>query len=181
MVKASITGDIFEGLTTDPVPFASVRGYRPVVRQGLSLQLGGPFAFYRDFWPAHNLEHLSELVAPEVELPGGDTLHVPLLIHNDTSEPVEVTLRPDLPAGWRESAGTASYPVSAHDTYPVEAVVIAPAAQRISDWTALRWRAEVYDKAIGSVTMRVMLVGEYLGGMRRNFTCVSAEPESMAK
>jgi hypothetical protein len=158
--KASTTGDIFEGVTTDPIPFAPVRGYRPPARQGLSLQLGGPFAFYRDFWPAHNLEHLSELLAPEVELPG-DTLHVPLLIHNDSSEPVEVTLRVELPAGWRESAGTARYPILAHDTYPVEAVVVAP-AQRTSEWMTLRWQAEAHEKAIGSVTMRVRLVGSGL-------------------
>jgi hypothetical protein len=98
------------------------------------------------------------LVAPEVELPGGDTLHVPLLIHNDSSEAVEVTLRVEMPASWRESAGTARYPVPAHDTYPVEAVVVAP-AQRISEWMALRWQAEAHDKAIGSVTLRVRLVG----------------------
>jgi LmbE family N-acetylglucosaminyl deacetylase len=39
--KASTTGDIFEGVKTDPIRFAPVRGYRPQVRQGLSLQLGG--------------------------------------------------------------------------------------------------------------------------------------------
>jgi LmbE family N-acetylglucosaminyl deacetylase len=156
LVKANVTGDIFEGITPGPVPFAPVRGYRPPARQGISLELGGPFAFYRDFWPAHNLEHLADLLAPEVELPG-DTLHIPLLIHNDSGEAAEVMLYVKLPPGWTERTGTARYPVAAHDTYPVNVVLGTPES-RTSDWVQVRCDADVNGRHAGSVTMRVRLV-----------------------
>ena len=42
-----------------PVRFARVRGFVPEVQEQLSLYLGGPWIFIREFWKAHNLEDLS--------------------------------------------------------------------------------------------------------------------------
>ena len=156
VIKVSVTGDIFEGITSGPAPFAPARGYRPPARRGLSLELGGLFAFYRDFWPAHNIEHLANLVSPEVEL-AGDTLDVPLLIHNDSDEAAEVTLHIESPDGWTERAGTASYPVAAHDTYPVEVVLSTP-VKRTSEWAQVRCSAAAPGKPVGTVALRVRLV-----------------------
>ena len=41
---------MFEGVTKKPVAFAPVRGFQPQIHKGLSLELGGPWAFYREFW-----------------------------------------------------------------------------------------------------------------------------------
>jgi len=153
VVKSSLNGDVFEGITPGAASYAPHRGYRPSDRHGLSVDLGGPFAFYRDFWPAHNLEHLANLLAPEVALPG-DLLHVPLLIRNDSSEAAEAEIRVEVPPGWSERSGTATYPVAAHDTYPTEVVLAAP-SQRASDWVQVRCEGVVAGKSIGSVTLRV--------------------------
>jgi LmbE family N-acetylglucosaminyl deacetylase len=158
LVQASTTGDIFEGITTERVPFARPRGYQSPARQGLSLEWGGPLAFYHDFWPAHNIEHLGEWLAPEVEVHAGEPMHVPLVIHNDSALPEEVTVHVELPAGWTEEAGSARYPVSAHDTYPIEALVHSY-AHPTTEWTLVRWQAEAHGKVIGSVSMRVKLSG----------------------
>jgi hypothetical protein len=132
-----------------------VRGYRPEAPEGLSFELGGPWAFYREFWKAHNIEHLAELLpTPEVELPSGTTLHVPLLIHNDSAEPAEVTVSATLPEGWTVRTGPARYPVAAHDVYPVETAAVVQAAKG-QEWRTITWKAEANGRAVGSVTMRV--------------------------
>src|SRR5205814_1293383 len=122
LVKSATTGDVFEGVDPAAILYSAVRGYQPERRDGLSLELGGPWAFYREFWKAHNLEHLARLLpAPEVGVQTGETLHAPLLIRNDSADPAEVTLTAALPQGWTERTGAARYPVAAHDVYPVQA------------------------------------------------------------
>ena len=159
LVQSSVTGDIFEGVSPGPIPFAPVRGYQSRTRSGLSLELGGPWAFYRDFWVVHSLDHLAQLLPnPEVAVGGGETLHISILIRNDTDRAVEVTLSATLPPDWKELSGTARYPVLAHDEYPVQAFCVAPSKQA-SEWQPLTWTAEVNGKAAGSVSVRVQLAG----------------------
>jgi LmbE family N-acetylglucosaminyl deacetylase len=155
LVKGSTTGDLFEGITPGPVPYVRARGYEPIARQGLSLEFGGPWAYYREFWRAHNLDHLAHLLSPETALGGSDnTVWVPLLIHNDTDAARQVTLRSVLPSGWTEKPGPMIYVVAAHDTYPVQVNVVAAASQK-GTWQQLTWSAETDGQQIGSVSLRV--------------------------
>lgn len=158
LVKSAATGDIFDGITDQPVPFTSVRGYQPSTAAGLSLALGGPWTFYRRFWPAHNLDQLAELLAPEAGIGGGDTLFVPLLIRNHSSEPSQVALTVALPPRWKERRGSARYPVAAGDTYPVESEAIAPTSVT-PGWQEITWKAESVGHTIATVTLRVYLSG----------------------
>src|SRR5881396_1326874 len=50
LVKSATTGDVFEGVDPAALPYSPVRGYQPKQRDGLSLELGGPWAFYPEFW-----------------------------------------------------------------------------------------------------------------------------------
>jgi LmbE family N-acetylglucosaminyl deacetylase len=156
VVNGSVTGDIFEGLSANSLPFASSHGYHAPAREGLWFELGGPWAFYKDFWQAHDLGHLAELVKPEVEIAGGEVLHVPFLINNNTAEPQEVTLTVSLPQGWRELSGTARYPLREHDTYPVQTYLASP-SRHSAEWEEITWKAESAAQAIGSITLRVRL------------------------
>lgn len=74
-VGGSLTGDVFEGTTAAPIPYARARGYEAPAR-GVALELGGPWAFYHAFWPDHNLEHLANLYSPEALVAPGETLWV---------------------------------------------------------------------------------------------------------
>lgn len=155
LVKGSTTGDVFEGITSGPIPYVRARGYEPIARQGVSLEFGGPWAYYRAFWRSHNLDHLSQLLAPETALGGPDnTVWVPLLIHNDSDASRQVTLRSVLPSGWTEKPGPMIYSIPAHDAYPVQINVVAPESQK-NTWQQLTWRAEADGQTIGSVTLRV--------------------------
>jgi hypothetical protein len=77
LVGGTATGDVFEGIKAGPIPYARPRGYEPPA-VGTSLELGGPWAFYRAFWPAHNLEHLANLYSPTLGLVQVGTRNTPL-------------------------------------------------------------------------------------------------------
>jgi LmbE family N-acetylglucosaminyl deacetylase len=157
LVKSSVTGDIFEGVVPGALPFAPVRGFQPQSREKLALEIGGQFSFYREFWKAHNIEHLSQLLpVPEVAMDWGGTLHIPLLIHNGTQSPVEVRLTAVLPKGWTEDAGSALYPLPAGGSYPMQAILHAPSTGNV-EWQQIAFDAESGGQPIGTVTLRVLL------------------------
>lgn len=156
LVPGSTTGDVFEGVAPGAIPYAAVRGYHPEVREGISIELGGPWAFYREFWRAHNLDHLADLIkTPEVAVANAADVHVPIVIHNDTDQPVEVTLISTLPAGWKEVHGTARYPVRPHEAYPAQTQYIASSTAK-PEWQTLTWKAEANGQTIGTLTLRVL-------------------------
>lgn len=156
LVGGSVTGDIFQNVVPGPIPFAPVPGYHSQRRTGLSVELGGAWAFYRRFWPAHGIEHLANLLpVAEIGMNTGGALHVPLLIHNDTDQPATVDLTAEFPSGWVEHSGSARYPVRAHDVYPVQAMLTAPSQG--TGWQNISWRAESGGQSVGSVTVKVFL------------------------
>jgi hypothetical protein len=159
VVKSSVTGDLFEGVQPGMAPFTPVRGYRPQKREGLTLEMGGAWEFYREFWKAHDIERLSQLMpVPELATSWGGTLHIPLLIHNATPNPATVNLTVVLPKGWTEKSGSAQYPVGANETYPAQSILVAPASGQLG-WQELTWRGQSGGQEIGAVSMRV-LVGQ---------------------
>ena len=150
------TSDIFEGITPSPIAYSRPRGYQAPA-SGLGLELGGPWAFYRAFWSAHNIEHLADLYSPEAQVGPGESLWVPLIIRNDTDSAKRVVLHAALPAGWTQKPEATIYPVAAHDSYPVQLTLVPPGSQK-GTWQTLNWSADSDGKKVGSVTLRVDLV-----------------------
>jgi hypothetical protein len=172
LVGGSVTGDVFEGVLPGPIPFVAARGYQPETHTGLSLELGGQFAYYREFYAAHNLERVANLepiqefgVTPggiqnKWEASGGE-LPVPFVMHNDTDSPAQIDLTVDLPPGWTELEGSGQYPVAAHDQYPVEFRLMAPMKEtpegKVGTWQQITWHARSAGQEIGAVTVKVYL------------------------
>ena len=155
LVGGTSTGDVFEGITSAPISYVRPRGYE-LPPEGLSVELGGPWAFYRAFWPAHNLEHLANLYAPEAQVGPGETLWVPLLIRNDTDSVKHVTLHATLPAGWSQKPDATLFTVAAHDSHPTQ-LILTPAVLPKGTWQTLSWSAQSDGRTIGTVTLRVDL------------------------
>ena len=155
VVACTRTGDIFEGVTDRAAPFAPVPGYRPEQKSTLTLELGGPWAFYNLFWKAHALDHLGSLLSsPEASTGADGLLHIPLIIRNEGDEEEQVVLHVELAAGWTEKFGAAMYRVGPHDFYPLTAVVAAPPGQA-KEWHQVSWTGEANGKSIGNVILRV--------------------------
>jgi hypothetical protein len=160
LVGGNATSDVFEGITSSPIPYARPRGYEAPA-PGLVLELGGPWAFYNTFWPAHGIEHLAKLYAPEAQAAPGESIWVPLIIRNDTDSPKQIKLHGTLPAGWSEKPDAMTYTVAAHDTYAVQLTVTSSAAQK-GRWQTLTWTAESADQTIAPVSLRVDVVSNGL-------------------
>jgi hypothetical protein len=160
LVGGSAGSDVFDGIKPGPIPYVRARGYQ-APEQKLALELGGPWGFYHAFWPAHNIEHLANLYAPEAQVAPGESLWVPLIIRNDTDSTKEVRLKAALPAGWSEKPDAITYTVPAHDSYPVQLTVTSTAHDQGS-WQTLTWTAVSDGKNIGDVTLRIDVVGNYL-------------------
>lgn len=160
LVGGNVTSDVFEGITSSPIPYARPRGYEPPA-PGVVLELGGPWAFYNTFWPAHGIEHLAKLYAPEAQAAPGQSLWVPLIIRNDTDSPKQVTMHATLPAGWSEKPDAMTYTVAAHDAYPVQLTVASSATQK-GTWQTLTWTAESAGQTIAPVSLRVDVVSNGL-------------------
>lgn len=155
VVKASPKGDVFEGIASTPAPFTPPRGYQPQKYQGVTMELGGVFSFYKDFWRAHNIEHLASLVKPEVGVAAGSYMLFPLILRNDTQDSVEVTLTPRMPQGWEAAAGEGRYLLAPGQIYPAQTILHAPLQQPAV--APITWVAESKGKQIGSCTMTVTL------------------------
>lgn len=153
LVGGTATSDIFEGVTPNPIPYVRPRGYE-APSPALTLELGGPWAFYREFWPAHNIEHLAKLFPPEAQVPPGESLWVPLLIRNGTDSTKQVTLHWTLPEGWTQKPDATVYTVGAHDAYAIQLTITSSAAQK-DTWQTLTWNADSNGQNVGSVSLRV--------------------------
>jgi hypothetical protein len=160
LVGGTATGDIFEGITPTPIPYVRARGYEPP-SPGVSFELGGPWAFYRAFWRAHNLEHMAKLYSPEAQVAPGETFWIPLIIRNDTDSSRQITLRPSIPPGWAQKPEATVYRVASHDVYPIQLTLKSSESHK-GTWQTLTWNAESDGQKIGTVSLRVDVVSNGL-------------------
>ncbi|HNW59148.1 MAG TPA: PIG-L family deacetylase [bacterium] len=147
--------DLFSDLLPGAVPYAPPPGYRPrtPIR---TLELGGIFAFYEEFWRAHGIEAVAPLVQPEVTINAGGYLHIPLLLHNPAADSVRVELTAQTGTGWQRVAGEAIYALAPGETRPVQTFLFAP--QKSSrEGDKIEWKAVIGGKEAGSVAIRVSL------------------------
>jgi LmbE family N-acetylglucosaminyl deacetylase len=155
LVGGTITGDVFERVAAGSIAFVRPPGPSPGTPSGVSLKLGGPWEFYREFWRAHALDRLAELLpVPEVSIRPGQSIDIPLLIRNDTDGGRNVTVSSVLPDGWVEKARYATFPLPAHGTYPVARALTAPVAVK-TGWYEVKWTANASGREIGTVLLRI--------------------------
>lgn len=157
-VKTGATADIFEGVSSGSIVYVPPRGFQIQKRNGVSVALGGAWAFYRDFWRAHNLDHLAQIVSSRIYITAGATLQVPLLLRNEKNETNEVvlTLSSKLPEGWSESARSSRFIIEAGDIYPVQALIKTP-ARASADWQETIYAIQINRREVSRANLWVQL------------------------
>lgn len=109
LVGGSVTGDIFENTSKSPATPVLRTLLSPIVLTHPSIELGGPWSFYRDFRLAHGLERLPQLDVPEIAIAAGGMLEIPVWLRNPTSAEQSVKLTVTVPAGWTVKSGANLY------------------------------------------------------------------------
>jgi LmbE family N-acetylglucosaminyl deacetylase len=99
-VPSGVTDDLFAGIRPGEIPYHRPPGYQPESSSSPRIELGGSWHFYRQFWPAHGIGHLSELLKPEFMAKFGAPFIIPVLIENPTDAPIRVSFSAELPEGW---------------------------------------------------------------------------------
>jgi LmbE family N-acetylglucosaminyl deacetylase len=155
LVSSPTDADVFAGITSSSIPFAPSRGYEVPTNEP-ALQTGGPWAFYRSFWRAHNLDHLASLLEPEIEISAGSPFRIPLLVRNTASSPQKITITPSLPEGWKDVSGSGTYVMDPGAEETVLSVLSAPAVKK-AEWHEVKYQALVDGKTVGSVVVKVRL------------------------
>jgi LmbE family N-acetylglucosaminyl deacetylase len=168
-VGGAVSADIMNGIGSGTIPFVPVRGYRPPEKaQPLSIELGQGWAFYKKFYPAHNLDVMPTLLAPELGVGSGQRFPVILLLHNATDKPVAFRLKTQLPPGWSLDSTSAqhSHPwpqtdfvAAAHDDLPVRIRLVAPILSK-SEWQTITWTADAGGQEVGPVSLRIYVGGQ---------------------
>ncbi len=157
LVGGTVTGDVFEGVSLQPIAFARVHGYEAPQQNGLSFEIGDPWRFYALFWKAHDLDRLAELIPiPEATPEADGKLALGLLACNHTAQPAKISVVPTIPAGWTMQPQFTNYPVRAGECYPIQVLITAPPAAK-SHWEQLSWTATAGSQPVGSVAVRVFV------------------------
>ena len=168
LVGGAATADILDGVGGRPIAFSPSRGYRPENLPPLSIELGQGWAFYKRFYPAHSLDVMNTLIAPELGVGSGQHFPVMLLLRNNTDKTVTFHLRTQLPPGWSVDSTSAEHghqwPMTTlvagpHDDYPVRIRLVAPRLNK-SEWQTLTWSADADGQQLGPVSLRVNVGGQ---------------------
>ncbi len=111
--------DVWDGIDATPIAYVPPPGYHPDAHPVTSLELGGPWAFYKQFQMAHGIASALSFVKPQTAFSSNSSLWVPLLIHNDTDQARDLVLHSALGEGWTPIKDTL-YHVEAHSSYPAQ-------------------------------------------------------------
>lgn len=161
LVPSATEADVFAGLNEKPL--APEATHHAAVLRGVSMELGGPWAFYRHFYSAHALVPLLFLIPPQTALSADRQLWVPLLLTNNSGAPADIKLQAGLPGGWTGAATRDGdvYHLNPGDTYPIQIFMTAPDDSGKEPPQTLTWTAEKDGAPVGKVQLTVYL--EYNG------------------
>lgn len=157
LVGGSITGDVFQNISSSTLPFTPAAGYQPDQPSGLTFAIGDPWLFYARFNKAHNLDTVARLMpAPEIAASRGESLLIDLLACNHNAQSAEIAITSNLPAGWADQTAFTRYPVAPGECYPIQArLSVTPGAQ--TGWQQVTWTAASGTQPIGDVTVHVFV------------------------
>ena len=148
---------MWDGIDQTPIPYAPPPHYQPVQRPPVSLELGGPWAFYQLFYAAHGLTSVMSFLKPQTALSADHGLWVPLLLHNDSDQPRDLILHASLPEGWTSPAKDVLYHLDPRSTYPAQIFLTAPTTKPNAPPQQLSWNITDGGKAAGEVALTVYM------------------------
>jgi LmbE family N-acetylglucosaminyl deacetylase len=125
------------------------------------MELGGPWKFYWQFYPAHGLNHLPLAKVPEIGIKAGTTLVIPIVILHDPAKTLPLKFTLNVPEGWKVTHGGEQFVLPAETSTSLPLLIETPALspQQVKQAVAqeVTVRAEADGKPFGEVKLRVLL------------------------
>jgi LmbE family N-acetylglucosaminyl deacetylase len=125
------------------------------------MELGGPWKFYAEFCPAHNLVQLPHAKVPEIGVKAGTTLVIPFVVLHDPAKTLALNVNVKLPSGWRLSHGGGRFELPAEASTSLEILIDTPvlSADELNKATPqdVTVHAEAEGKPADDVNLRVLL------------------------
>jgi LmbE family N-acetylglucosaminyl deacetylase len=151
LVTAPLEGDILSGVGSKPINYVPPLAYATTPPPAKALELGGPWAYYREFYPVHGLTPLENLVPPMTSFIPGHRLWVPLLLRNNSHNRVSAVLHSDLPAGWVTAQNDTTYVLESGSSLPVQLFVQCPPVAQKQSQQQLQWSLTIDGRPAGNV------------------------------
>jgi LmbE family N-acetylglucosaminyl deacetylase len=170
VVGGKPTDDVFAHIEEKPIKEALVQSgtlkgeaaSQPLPR----MELGGPWKFYSEFYPAHGLNHLLVAKVPEISVKDGTTLVIPVVILHDPAKTLPITFTVNLPEGWKLSHDGGQFLLPAEASTALPLLIDTPSLTAEQLKTAapqqLKVHGEAEGKSAGELTLRVLLKGAAL-------------------
>ena len=163
LIPAETKPDVWSGIGEKATAKPQPREAQPAAMEP-SLELAGPWLFYRQFYKAHSLVALESLVPPQTALGTDRQLWVPLLLRNASSSTVDMSLAANLPKGWKEFTGSGTYHLEPGQIYPVQVFLEAPPdSPDLKSPQSLAWTATTEGKLVGKIDLSVYLEFDGVG------------------
>lgn len=156
LVNTSTTGDVFAGIVPDGIPYRRPPGFIAHIYTTPAMELGGPWNFYRQFWPAHGLDHLATLIPPELSIQVGGILTIPLIIENPTNHSLAVKLEFQAPDGWKTMTPLSQLSIDPQTKCFLRVQATAPGT-KLAGWQQFEVSADSDGKPLGTIALRVEL------------------------
>jgi LmbE family N-acetylglucosaminyl deacetylase len=161
LVGGNVSGDIFENITADAIPFARPAISGQTLSPQVSMKLAGPWSYYAEFRRMHGLEHLPHPEPAEIALQAETSLVIPLWLNNETSAAREVTISVDLPPRWTVQNGAGKFTLAAKQwaagRVEIALPPLADASKNKEEPREVTIRAESEGQSVGVVKLRVEL------------------------
>ena len=159
LVGGSVTGNVFENITPDALPFSRNAIVAESPRSDVSVELAGPWSYYAEFRRMHALEHLPHPEPPEIALQAGSTLVIPLWLNNRTASSRDLSLSVDAPNGWTVQNGAGKFALAsrrrAAGRIEIALPALSDAKKTKEDPREVTVRAESNGQSVGIVKLRV--------------------------
>jgi LmbE family N-acetylglucosaminyl deacetylase len=169
VVGGKPTDDVFAQIGEQPLKealFHSGAFTGQAASQVPRMELGGPWKFYAEFYPAHGLDNLPRAKVPEIGVKAGTTLVVPIVVLHDPTKPLAVKFFVNLPEGWKLSHDEGQFvlPAEASTSLPISVETPSMSAAQLKNATPqeVTVRAEAEGQPVGEVKLRVFLKGSAL-------------------
>jgi LmbE family N-acetylglucosaminyl deacetylase len=155
-VDSSIGADLFAGVKPE-IAYHRSPGYSVPKLGSPQVELGGSWHFYRQFWPAHGLDHLAKLVEPEIMARYGSSINIPLIVENPLNDRIRMQFDVHVPDGWtvrRAIPHDVQVEPHANFTLPLE---VKTSSVETSGWKnlAINWNAG--ENHTGQIQIRIEL------------------------